>query len=804
MSTGTGKGVIGQAVKRKEDKRLLIGKGIFVDDIVLPEMLFASFVRSPYAHARIKGIDASGAMKLPGVVSVVTGEEFASFIKPLEAHSLLDTSAAESLKDYGIAVKKAIYHGEPVAAVVAVDKYVAKDAIGLVEVSYDPLHPVLDPEESMDDKAVRVQDGTPSNVVWHRIFSYGDLDKAFSGADLVVKSRLYFHRVMTAPLEPYAVIASFDKGGGILTINSNSSHPGRDVFLVARSLNMSPNRVRMICQDNGGSFGNKNNMYPYIMLVGYLAMKTGRPVKWIMERNEHLLASSHGNEMIYYGEMAFKNDGTILGMKARMIADEGSELRSEPRGATNWIRQLTSVYRFRNIQMDINCVLTNKCPTASMRSYGKQQHSFLIESLIEKAARQLTMDPAKIRFKNFILPKEMPYKNPTGGVYDGGDYPACLKRTLKMVGYEAWRERQRKLREEGKLIGIGIAMAMEAYGGNKSQMALWRKGLKSSGDTGSAMIKIDAEGHVSASVDSMSMGHSHETTTAQIIAEILTLSPDDIDVFPGFDSWITAYGERGSGSYGSRFGIVHHGAILGAAQKMREKILRHGAFMLGIPVKKVDLVQGRVRVKGTKKSVGLKEVGFNAWMNTGVLPKNLEAGLVAHHVYNAPLKPLEAPELGRGNFSLTYSYGAAVAVVEIDRETGMTSLLKFVCLEDPGKCINPMVCEGQVHGQIGHQMSAALFERLIYDEDGRLLTSTFKDYLAPTAADLPKLETAIMETPALFTPLGTRGMAEGGGAPLVAVVNAVRDALSPLGIELENSYIEPEDILKRIRGSSHR
>ncbi|MBI2986184.1 MAG: xanthine dehydrogenase family protein molybdopterin-binding subunit [Deltaproteobacteria bacterium] len=804
MSKVGNRGVIGQPIKRKEDQRLITGKGIFVDDIVLPEMLHASFVRSPYGHAYVKRIDASRALGLPGVVDVVTGEEFAKFVRPQKAHSGLDSPTARALEDYGIAVKKAIYHGEAVAAVVALDKYTAKDAVELVEVDYDPLPPLVDAEESMSDGAVKIHDGTPTNVVWHKTYNYGDVDKAFSKADLIVKSRLYFDRFMAAPLETYVIIASFDRGQEVMTVYCNSAHPGRDVFLVAGALNLSPNRVRLICQDNGGSFGNKNNIYPYTALIGYLAMKTGRPVKWVMDRNEHLLASGHGNEMIYYGEIAVKKDGTILGIKARLIADEGSELRSEPRGAMVWIRQLTTFYRFRHLRMEVNAVLTNKCPTGSMRAYGKVQHCFLIESLIEKAARQLRLDPAEIRFKNFILPKEMPYKNPAGNIYDGGDYPGCLRRTLEMVGYEDWRKKQQKLRREGKCLGIGIAMAMESQGGNLAP--LWKKGHKSSGSVGSAMIRIDADGNISASVDSMSMGHSHQTTTAQIVADVLSVSPDDVDVFAGFDSWITAFGERYSGSYASRFSTVHHGAIFGAAKRMREKILRHGAFLLGSAVNKVELVQdGKVRVKGTKKSAGLKEVASNAWLNTGVLPKDLEAGLVVHYVYKAPLKPLESAELGKGNFSLTYAYGGAAAVVEVDPGTGMVKLLKIVLVDDPGRCINPMVCEGQVHGQIGHQVGAALYERLLYDKtDGRLLTSTFKDYLLPTAADFPTLETAIMETPSLFSPLGARGMAEGGGVPQIAVINAVRDALSPLGIEIDSSHIEPEEILRRIQERTDR
>lgn len=792
-------GWIGKRVRRKEDPRLLTGRGSFVGDVKVKGMLHAVFVHSPYAHARIRSIDVSAALDLPGVVDVITGAEIKEHIPPVPNN--LAPPYDTTLRDYGIAAEKVKYAAEPVAFVVAETAYIAADAIDLIEVDYESLTPILDPEEAIKPGATLVHDDAPDNRPWFRTFVYGDVEGAFAEADLVVSSKYHFRRSVAAPLECWAVLADWDESEGELTVWTNSSRPGREVFLLASTFGLSPEAVRVRCQDVGGSFGNKNNMHPYILMIAYAARKLGRPIQWLQTRTELLESGNHGCEHIFDGEMALRRDGQILAVRERMVADEGAEMRSEPRGASNWIRQCSNVYTFQNLQVEVSAVVTNKCPANSMRSYGKQQYSFLIESLIEKAALELGMDPADIRRRNLVQKEQMPFKIPSGSLLDGGDYPAMLEMALDMVGYDGWRAQQAEARKEGRYIGIGIAFATEAYGGQKGQDSQWTPGTKS-GDIGAAMLRVDAEGRLSVSVDSRSTGLGHETTAAQIVADILGVTPDDVRVAPGFDSTQSAYGERHSGSYASRFAVVHHGALMKGAQAMAEKIKRLSTLLLDVPIEMLELRDGRVFVRGSDRSVSLREVGHLAWNNSGIIPDDWEGGLVVHYVYHAPLPPLESVENGYGIFSMSYTPGVSVAVIEIDAETGAPSVLRYVSVEDPGTCINPMICEGMVHGQVGHQLAAALYERLDWDEDGHIVNGTFKDYLVPTAADLPNIESALIETPSLFAPLGTRGMAEGGGAPLIAAINAIRDALQPLGVDITESHVSPADLFQWINGSA--
>ena len=787
---------IGKRVKRKEDPRFLTGTGTFTDDIQIPGMLYAVLVRSPYAHARIKKIDLSKVLEVPGVVCALTGEEIAEITSPVPNNLREPYSEIE---DYCLAVGKARYAGEAVAAVVVEDKYLAEDILELVEVDYEVLDPVVNPEKAMESESALVHENVPSNVVWDGKYDYGDVEGAFEASDLVVKDRLYFHRFTSAPLENAVVIADYDNRWGTLTIWSNTQRPMFNHRFIAHALRFPGEKIRYITPDIGGGFGIKNDIYPYMILMALLAQRAGKPVKWVETRTEHLSASAHGNEVLYDAELAVRKDGTITALRARAVHDEGAYMRREPIGAINFIRHATVAYTFKNLSMDLYCIATNKCPVGPNRSYGKMQQCFLVERLIDLAASQLKLDPGEMRLKNFVQPEQMPYESPTGCILDGGDYAGTLKRALEMIDYPKVKEEQARLRQEGKYIGVGIALRMDACPVSSSIQRMMNPKLQMSGDSEAAWVKIAPDGQIVAAVGTSPQGHGHETVVSQIVADVLGVHPDDVYAVPAFDSSVNPSTPQ-SGTYASRFAIVGVGAVLGAALKVREKVLEIGVYLLGgVDVEQVDLADGHVYLKDSEdQSVPLSDVARLAWVDLCNLPDHVEAGLFGHHVYRADFKlPIDDQ---RGNFSFTYSYAVTAAVVEVDIETGRIKILRLATVDDAGKRLNPLIVEGQVYGAIGHQLGAALFERVLYDENGQLSTSTFKDYLAPTAADFPKFEVDYLDTPSLATPWGARGAGEGGGSPLIVISSAVSDALEPFNVQIKSAHVTSEDILKQLAG----
>ena len=789
---------LGTSYPRKEDERQVQGQGNFVDDMRLPGMAHAAIVRSPFAHARILSIDASEALKLPGVVAVVTGEQIARETQPV---TNLLAPPYDKIEDVGIAIGKVRYVGEPVAVIVAEDKYIANDALELVDVQYQRLDPVVNVDQGIDAKSPRIHENVPSNVMWQKTFTYGDPDAALREADLVIKDKFHFHRFTSAPLEPNAMVAQYSAAKGTFTVWSNNQRPAFNLHFIAHALKTEQNRFRFITPDIGGGFGIKNDSYPYIIIMCVVARAVNRPVKWIETRREHLQASTHGSEFFYEVEMGFRKDGTITGYKAKSTADEGAYMRREPIGAINFVRHATMAYNFKHLQMDIVCVATNKCPVGPNRSYGKMQQCYLLERCIERAAEELGIDQAEIRKRNFVERSQMPYEAPSGMILDDGDYKAALDKVLANVDYPALRREQEAARKQGKMIGIGIAMGMDACPVNFSINRLISPNAKASGDSEAAWVKLDEQGNVVVAVGTSPQGHGHETVGSQIAADELGVHPDRVHVVSGFDTYVNPATPH-SGTYASRFAMTGALAIRGAAQKVATKVLRLGAHLLGEPADDLELVDTSVRSRRTGKSVPLAEIGRLAWRDVANLPAGEEAGLQEFYVHRVPFGlPKDAQ---RGNFSLTYSYAASVAVVEVDLETGFPTLRSIAIVEDCGNKLNPQIVEGQIHGQLGHQLGGALYEELTYDEDGQLLAATFKDYLAPTSADLPSYNVDSITTPSLFTPLGARGMGEGGGSPLIACVNAVEDALRPLGIHLHDSYLNPEAIRGLIREKQAR
>jgi len=794
---------IGKPVKRIEDRRLLMGRGRFMDNLRLGPMLHLAILRSPYAHARILKIDASKALKQAGVVTVLTGEDVAKMTKPFAVGVL------NPPKYYCMAVNKVRYVGEPVAAVVAKDRYIAEDALELIDVEYEPLPAVVDAEKAMRSDAPLLHEELGTNVAWHRTLRYGNVDAAFSQADQIIKLKLRFPRYTSAPLEGYGVIARYDESTGELTIWSNFQGPWTMYAIAASSLNISEEKVRHIVPpDIGGGFGIKSSMYPYLVLVALAAMKAKATVKWIETRREHLMASSTHPDRIQYIEAAIKNDGTVLGIKTTLIDNIGAYIRApEPCSILRTLGNFVGPYRFQNLLIDANSVHTNKCPTGPNRGLGCPQLFFGWERLMDTIADTLGMDPAEVRFRNLIQPEQMPYTTPTGGIYDSGDYPRALRLALDMIEYDKIREEQRKAWKEGRFIGVGIGIGVDPAVSNMGYVTVAippevraRKDyLPKSGSRNRARVKMASSGKVVVSVDVNPQGQGHETTIAQIVAEELGVKPEDVVVECSMDSrefWTVS-----SGTYSSRFAASQASAVALAARKLKEKILQIAAYLLDARVEDLELKEGYVRVKDEpSRAIPLRRVAGVVYWNPSQLPREIEPILEATATFDIPtLRPPD--ENDRLNSSGTYGFVADVAKVEVDIETGVVNVLKFVSVHDVGRVLNPMIVEGQVHGSVMHGLAGALYEELFYNEEGQLLTATFEDYLCPTAREaLKDIEVAHIESPSPYTVLGAKGVAEASSETTpVSIANAVEDALKPLGVKIRELPLTPDKVWRLIK-----
>ncbi len=784
---------MGRSLKRKEDRRLLTGLGKFVDDVKMPGMVHAAVLRSPYAHARISRIDVSKADRMDGVVCTLTGKEAAKLTDPFLQ---ISSPPANKLKDYCVAVDKVHYVGEPVAAVVAETRSIAEDALELIEVEYEVLGHLLDAREALEPQVPVIHEEVNSNLVFHGKWDYGDMQAAMKQADRVVKKELHFHRFSSTPIENNAVLANYDKATGFLSVYSNNQMPMFCIPWVSFALRFPSNRIRMITGDIGGGFGTKIISYPYIVLVSLLAMKSGRPVKWIETRTEHLLAANHGNERTFEVEIPVKNDGTILGFKVKAWDDCGAYTRYEPAGATIWAQVTPGCYRFKNFQMDFFQVMTNKCPVGPNRGYSRMQHLWMLERSVDIVARELGLDPTEVRLKNFIRPDEMPYVTPSGGVYDGGDYPESLRRVLKLIDYWKWRKEQAEGRKTGRLIGIGLSTVLDSGTNNFGQVRIANPENPFSGNSEVARISIDGLGGIQVALGTVPQGQGHETFASQIVADEFGVDPDQVAVLMGFDSAVNPYSHQ-SGTYASRCAVMGTGALVGAAKKVKEKAAKIAAHVMKTNPERIEFREGDAVDKDSGKRIPLWQIANIAWVNNVLLPEGMEPGLVAIHYWKPDFGLPD--EKWRHNQTLTYSYQSHAVVIDLDRETGKFMVLQYAIVDDCGRQINPAIVEGQVHGAAAHGIGAAMFESFVYNGDGQLQSSTLVDYLVPTATDIPHLITESMEVPSLFAPKGIKGVGEGGGTPIAAIANAVEDALRPLGVEVTDSHQNPQGVYKLIR-----
>jgi 2-furoyl-CoA dehydrogenase large subunit len=781
---------IGQNVPRVEDRRLLQGQGQFVDDVWMRRTGHAHFVRSPHGHARIVSIDPAPALALEGVYAVLTGDEAKEMCQA--PFFQIAPEPAGKLEEWPLAVDKVRYHGDAVAVVLAETRELARDAAGLVEVEYEPLPAVVDTVEAADTDAPILHDVIGTNVAWHGVYDWGDIDWALENADHVVEiDRLHFHRFSSTPLECNGAVVHWDPGTDTITVSSNNQMPMFASMVIGPTIGVASNRLLFSSQDIGGAFGIKIGSYPQIAALALLSKKAGRPAKWTEYRTDHMLSAGHGNERTFLDtKVAVQKDGTILGFKTRAFDDAGAYLHYEPLGAVIWSQVCCGCYRLKHLHVDYTETLTNKCPTIPNRGYSRLQHLWMIERIIDIVAHELGFDPVELRKQNYVQPDDYPYETPNGCVYDSGDLPRSLDMALELIDVEKWREKQRELgRGSGKRIGIGIGSTLDSGTNNFGQARIVNPELPFSGNGEAAYVKLDLYGEVNVNLGTTPQGQSHETTAAQVVGDILNMPPDQVHVTAGFNQQQNTY-VAFSGTYASQFAVTGLAAAKGAAEKLRREIVEVAAFALQADAEEIELADGMCSVRGdSERAIPFIGVANLIYANNAALPEEMREriSLNSRHVYVPPFQ-VPDPEKKRGNLTLTYASQIHACVVEIDEETGEVRILEYAAVDDCGKRIHPQIVEGQVHGATALGIGAALYEAFEYDEEGQLQQASFYDYHALTALDAPDIKTADIESPSPFTPNGAKGMGEGGGAPLHAICSAIQDALTERDAVVSDSH----------------
>ena len=771
--------LVGARVKRREDPRLIRGLAHYVDDIQLPNVLHAAILRSPYAHARIRAMRTDQARRHPGVVAVITGNEIRDQVGCVPVASQNPTLRVP--KRYVLAVDKVCFVGEGVVVVVAEDRYAARDALDLIEVDYEPLPVVSDPEKALASGAPVIHPEWPDNVAFRFDLKQGNLAKAFKEAERVVKQRLIHQRLAPIAIEPRGVLARYLPGEEELTLWSSTQIPHILKTQLSVMLKLPENRVRVIAPEVGGGFGSKLNVYAEEGLIGHLAIKLKRPVKWIEGRRENMQGTIHGRGQVGEVEVAVKKDGTILGLQYRVIADIGAYHQLLTPGIPPLTGlMLSGAYKIPALAIEVTGVFTNKVATDAYRGAGRPEATYVIERIIDRVAQELAIDPVKIRQKNFPRPKEFPFKTATGLIYDSGNYQGALNKALRLSGYQGWRGEQRKLREKGRYLGIGLSTYVEICGMGPSA-------AMPAGGWESGTVRVEPTGKVTVLTGVSPHGQGQETSFAQIVADEFGVPLDDIHVIHGD----TAVVPSGIGTFGSRATAVGGTAVFQAAQKVKEKAREIAAHLLESDPEDLVFSESRFSVKGVpKKGVSLQEIALEAHLARN-LPKKMEPGLTATSVFEP------------ANF--TFPFGAHICIVEVDPETGRIEIRKYVAVDDCGKVINPLLVDGQIHGGIAQGLGQALLEEVVYDEEGQLLTGSLMDYALPRAEDLPRLELARTETPTPVNPLGVKGVGEAGTiGSTPAIVNAVVDALAPFGVTHVDMPLKPEKIWRLCREKKER
>ncbi|HEY6938896.1 MAG TPA: molybdopterin cofactor-binding domain-containing protein, partial [Terriglobales bacterium] len=633
-----------------------------------------------------------------------------------------------------------------------------------------------------------------TNVVWRGVFEYGDVEKAFrEAANMVELDRLHFHRFSSTPLEPNVIIAQWDNKDGRLYYWCNNSFPSFAIQFLAPHLKIHIDQIRVQTLDIGGSFGIKITNYTQMAVCALASRKCGgRPVKWVETRTEHMLSSAHGNERTFLNtRVALDKNGVITAIDSRHIDDCGAYPRYEPLGCVIWSQVFPGVYRFRNAKIDFTQVVTNKCPVGPNRGYSRMQHLWFLERVCDICAHELKIPADEMRLRNYVRPEEMPYTTPNGCVYDSGNYPKMLEVAKKLIGWDEWKRKQAEGRRDGRLIGIGIGTTLDSGTNNFGQSQIVNPYAPFSGNSQGANVKLDIYGEIVVAVGSCPQGQGHETTAAQIVADVLNVTPDLISVRTGFDTERNVH-TGFSGTYASQFAVSGLSAVHGAAQKLKKEMLRLAAFVLNAKEEELELgigAQGpEVRVRGTDRAIPYGGLANIVNVNSAVLPEEMhEITLNCRYIWRAPFKvPDKAKKYG--NLTLTYASQLHIAVVEVDRDTCVPRILDYVAVDDCGTVINPPIVEGQVYGATAHGIGAALMEGCFYDEVGNMLTSTFSDYTPITAVNMPNVKFGDIQTPSPHSFNGAKGMGEGGAAPVHTLSAALQDALFEKGIIIDDSF----------------
>ncbi len=773
-------GVLGTSIRRREDPALITGQGKYTDDLTLPGMLHAAMVRSPHAHARVKNVDAAAALALPGVTAVYTAADVEASALPgvlpvawllpglkTPAHPIL---AGDTVR----------YVGDAVAVVVAEDRYLAKDAADLVEVEYEPLGSVTDPALAVQEGAVQIHQEAERNIAFD--WDIGDREKtdaAFAVAASTAEIELRNNRLIPHAIEPRAALADFDTIAGKLTLRLTSQNPHvHRLLMFLASIGLPEHKMRIIAPEVGGGFGSKIAHYADEAITSFCAMQLGCPVKWTATRSETNLTDTHGRDHVTHAAIALDEDHKIIGLKVETHAALGAYLSTFGPAVPTYMYAplLSGAYDIPAIHAHVLGCFTTTTPVDAYRGAGRPEATFVIERLVDLAALEVGVDPAELRRKNFVVPEKFPYETQVALTYDSGNYEPALDRALEMVGYGELRREQARRREEGgNLLGIGFSTYIEACGQAPSKVAgalgaqagLWE----------SAEVRVNPSASVVVFTGSSAHGQGHETTFSQIVADRLGIDIDAVEVVHGDTDQV----QFGMGTYGSRSAAVGGSAIAKSVDKIIEKGRKIAAHLLEAAVEDVDFEDGRFGVKGAPdQSLGFADVALQAYLAHNY-PDDLEPGLSATSFYDP--------------VNFTYPFGAHIAVVEIDTDTGAVGLLRYVAVDDVGNVINPMIVEGQIHGGVAQGIGQALWEGAVYDESGQLITGTLMDYALPKAHNLVSFELDRTVTPCPHNPLGVKGVGEAGAiASPAAVVNSVVDALQHLGIKHLDMPLTPEKV----------
>ena len=811
MSKAGDKSWIGQSVERIEDLTLLAGRGRYIDDIgVPPGTLHAAILRSPHAHAEIRAINTEAARRAHGVAAVITAAE----VTKLSASLVVGVKAP--IECWPIATGRVRYVGEPVAVVVAADRYLAEDALELIEVDYAPLPAIVDPLAALDPKLPPLHEGLGGNIASDRSFRYGDPERAFAEAARKVSVSIRYPRNSCTPIETYGIVATYDPGEDAYDVLANFQGPFSLHAVMARALKVPGNRLRLRTPpDSGGSFGIKQGVFPYVVLIGVTARVAGRPVKWVEDRLEHLCASVSATNRVTQLEAAVDADGRVRALSYDQIEDVGAHIRApEPATLYRMHGNLTGAYDIRHVTVRNRVVVTNKTPTGLNRGFGGPQMYYALERLMQRVAVELKLDPIDVIRRNLVPAKAFPYRTASGALLDSGDYSHALDVALADGGFAELKKHRDAARAQGRIYGIGCAAVVEPSVSNMGYITTVltaeerrRAGAKN-GAQATATVAFDPLGGVSVHTASAPQGQGHRTVLAQIVADAFGLAPSDIrtvsEIDTARDAWSIA-----SGNYSSRFAAAVGGAAHLAATRLKEKLARTAAAQLNVPPAEIEFAGGRVRARGNPdNSIPFARLAATSHWSPGMVADGNQA--LRETVFWTPPELTAPTEADEVNSSLCHGFIFDFCGVEVDRVTGAVRVDKYVTMHDCGRVLHPGMVAGQITGGFAQGIGAALYEEFAYSPDGAFLAGTFADYLLPTTTEVPAPTILHVETPSPFTPLGAKGVGEGNcmSTP-VCLANAVADALGIAAIDLPMTpaklavHIHPaERAPGRVRGRS--